>query len=266
MLRPPTDDLLPHAVAPQDLPASTLRALGARFMREFILCGTRTVTEEYCATPASTANHWVARRYGFHQCRRNVYAAPLGIHDMAGILALVQPVAEDILFLGIVTVVRCVVADLRANRAPILPNAVRRVESAASLASHYELCKARMHELDYHLDRRGRQHLTREMRRRAAELLTTYIDMEPIQRAAVCELFYPLARRKTVAPLLLHEVVAIFDEFDIILGSAFTELLFILGCATAVRNVIFRLQARCGFFCFFFLGRWGFGSMPAKII
>jgi len=255
MLRPPPDDLLlpsdAHAVAPQDLPASTLRALGARFMREFILCGTRTVTEEYCATPASTANHWVARRYGFHQCRRNVYAAPLGIHDMAGILALVQPVAEDILFLGIVTVVRCVVADLRANRAPMLPNAVRRVESAASLASHYELCKARMHELDYHLDRRGRQHLTREMRRRAAELLTTYIDMEPIQRAAVCELFYPLARRKTVTPLLLHEVVAIFDEFDIILGSAFTELLFILGCATAVRNVIFRLQARCGGLIFF---------------
>lgn len=140
------------------------------------------------------------------------------------------------------------IADLRANRAPILPNAVfQRAVAPASLASHYELCKARMHELDYHplLDRKGRYHLAREMRRRAAELLATYIDMEPIQRAAVNELFYPLAKRKTVAPLLLHEVVALFDELDIILGSAFTELLFILGCATAVRNVIFRLQTRC---------------------
>ena len=217
----------PQPPPPQDLSTHALRELGADFLRRFMRCN-HTVVEDYAASdhPQTTANYWVSRRYGSKQCRRPVFQTPLAVRDIASILALVEPVAEDILFLGIVTRARCVLADLPGHD-----------------STHYELCKARMHELDYCHPQKNR-HLVREMRRRAAELLTSYVDMQPLQRTAVRELFYPLGRRRLVSPLTLHEVIALFDELDLILGPQLTEELFLLGAATAVRNVIFRLQAK----------------------
>ena len=220
----------PQPPPPQDLSIHELRQNGADFLRRFMGCN-HTVTEDYHPAdhPQTTPNYWVPRRYGQRQCRRPVFQTALSTRDMASILALVEPVAEDILFLGITTVVRCVLADLIATR--------------PGVHAHYELCKARMHELDYCLPQKNRL-LTREMRRRAAELLTSYVDMQPLQRAAIKDLFYPLGKRRLVTPLSVHEVVALFDELDLILGPRLTEEIFLLGSATAVRNVIFRLQSK----------------------
>jgi hypothetical protein len=110
----------------------------------------------------------------------------------------------------------------------------------ANVNAHYELCKARMHELDY--GSHSRQ-LTRDMRRKAPDLLATYIEMHPVQRAAVRELFQPLSKRRAT-PLTLHEIITLFDELDLIIGPDLTEEIFLLGCATAARNVIFRLQSK----------------------
>ena len=222
--------------APQHLSTSALRALGGDFLRRFMRCN-QCVTEDYHPAdhPHTTANHWVARRYGLHRCRRYVYAAQLTIHDMAGILALVQPVAENIVFLGIAAIVRCVLADLRPGNKPMPPGAAD--PPLASVGAHYELCKARMHDLDG-----NQRQLTRDMRRKAGDLLATYIHMHPAQAAAVRELFQPLVKRRPT-PLTLHETIALFDDLDVIIGPDLTEEIFLLGCATAARNVIFRLQS-----------------------
>ena len=226
------------AEAPQHLPTSALRALGGDFLKRFMLHN-HCVTEDYQASDhPHTQRRYVARRYGCHRCRRFVHPTPLTINDMAGILALVEPVAEDVVFLGIATIVRCVLADLRPGRKPIPPAAAD--PPLTSVNAHYELCKARMHDLDG--SQRNNRQLTRDMRRKAGDLLATYIHMHPAHCAAVRELFQPLVKRRATQ-LTLREVITLFDELDLIVGPDLTEEIFLLGCATAARNIIFRLQS-----------------------
>lgn len=236
----------------------TTHPLDSEFFDNFINCRTEVPVSRdeinHAQYAYRRANFWVSQRYA---SRRRTYDHSITLADIRSILGCLDPyILEDILLLGVAVDIRCIITSAVGKVRP-MPNArpskqiLAQYEDTKHPRTWYndlQLCNSRIHDKDSDMD--ASEHALKKkvtqtyehvkMRNCLGSLIGRYIDASEIgdlQHAIHTE-YSRINTKDLDSHLNIDSVLSIFNAISRSTGAEFTEYVFVLGCAAAIRNLV----------------------------